>query len=144
MYKRRCIYPTRLLARGRSTSHERIIPSIIKAMAVCLAIIFNAWVDRENIQSLWAVYAPVELQSHRRLSVNSLAQGPDPVILLALGSQVTFRGSTLAFHQTSAMPKAQGKPRRGAAWYTAESRQQRKLNFEKAITMATRRRNKTP
>jgi hypothetical protein len=42
------------------------------------------------------------------------------------------------------MPRARGKPRRGAAWYTAESRRKRKENFEKAMAMAARRRRNRP
>jgi hypothetical protein len=47
-------------------------------------------------------------------------------------------------HKTSAMPRARGKPRRGAAWYTVESRRQRKQNFERVIAMVTRRRKEKP
>jgi hypothetical protein len=43
-------------------------------------------------------------------------------------------------HRTLAMPRIRGTPRRGAAWYAAESRRKRKAAFEKAIAIATRRR----
>jgi hypothetical protein len=42
------------------------------------------------------------------------------------------------------MPRARGKPRRGAAWYTTESRRKRKENFEKAMAMAAKRRRNRP
>ena len=40
----------------------------------------------------------------------------------------------------TAMPRLRGTPRRGAAWYAAKSRRQRKEAFEKAIAIAARRR----
>jgi hypothetical protein len=42
------------------------------------------------------------------------------------------------------MPRARGKPRRGAAWYAAESRRKRKEKFEKAMAIAARRRKNRP
>jgi hypothetical protein len=38
------------------------------------------------------------------------------------------------------MPRIRGRPRRGAAWYAAESRRKRKANFERALAIASRRR----
>jgi hypothetical protein len=40
------------------------------------------------------------------------------------------------------MPRARGKPRRGAAWYSFESRRQRQKKFEKALALASSRRNR--
>jgi hypothetical protein len=40
------------------------------------------------------------------------------------------------------MPRARGKPRRGAAWYTAESRRQRQKKFEQALALASSRRHR--
>jgi hypothetical protein len=65
-------------------------------------------------------------------------------ILFVIGSRATSRGSNWAPHQTSTMPRLRGKPRRGAAWYSAESRRQRKQKFEAALAMATRRRKERP
>jgi hypothetical protein len=42
------------------------------------------------------------------------------------------------------MPRIRGTPRRGAAWYTAESRRKRKAEFEKAMAIAARRRREKP
>jgi hypothetical protein len=38
------------------------------------------------------------------------------------------------------MPRIRGKPRRGAAWYAAESRRRRKKDFERAMAIVARRR----
>jgi hypothetical protein len=42
------------------------------------------------------------------------------------------------------MPRLRGKSRRGAAWYRAESRRRRIQHFEKALTLASIRRKKSP
>jgi hypothetical protein len=42
------------------------------------------------------------------------------------------------------MPRARGKPRRGVAWYTVESRRQRQKKFEQALAMASFRRRRKP
>jgi hypothetical protein len=47
-------------------------------------------------------------------------------------------------HRTLTMPRIRGTPRRGAAWYTAESRRKRKAAFEKAMAIAARRRREKP
>jgi hypothetical protein len=38
------------------------------------------------------------------------------------------------------MPRARGRPRRGAGWYAADSRRKRQKKFERALTLAKRRR----
>jgi hypothetical protein len=40
------------------------------------------------------------------------------------------------------MPRARGWPRRGAAWYAADSRRKRQKNFEKALALASRRKTR--
>jgi hypothetical protein len=40
------------------------------------------------------------------------------------------------------MPRARGRPRRGAAWYAADSRWKRQKNFEKALALASRRKTR--
>jgi hypothetical protein len=45
---------------------------------------------------------------------------------------------------TSIMPRLRGKSRRGAAWYRAESRRKRIQHFERAITLASKRRKRSP
>jgi hypothetical protein len=42
--------------------------------------------------------------------------------------------------RNAAMPRIRGKPRRGAAWYAAESRRRRKKEFERAMAIVARRR----
>jgi hypothetical protein len=42
------------------------------------------------------------------------------------------------------MPRARGKPRRGAAWYIAESRRQRQKKFEQALAMVSFQRHRKP
>jgi hypothetical protein len=44
----------------------------------------------------------------------------------------------------STMPRLRGKSRRGAAWYRAESRRKRIQQFEKALTLASIRRKRSP
>jgi hypothetical protein len=113
-------------------------------MAVMLALVLIAQVDRAKRQSLFAASAPLEQQNCRSFSSTPLEQWQHPVTSSVFWSKATFRESTLAIYRTPTMPRARGKPRRGAAWYTAESRRQRKKNFEKAIAMAASRRRTTP
>jgi hypothetical protein len=40
------------------------------------------------------------------------------------------------------MPRARGRPRRGAAWYAFDSRRKRQKNFEKALAIACKRRTR--
>jgi len=108
--------------RGRSTSQQRTNQQTLMAMAVMLALVFIAQVDRAKYQSLLAASAPLEQQNRRSFFSNPLEQWQHPVTSLVFWSQATFRESTLALHQTPTMPRARGKPQRGAAWYTAESR----------------------
>jgi hypothetical protein len=49
-------------------------------------------------------------------------------------------GSLRILHRNSAMPRIRGTPRRGAAWYAAESRRKRKKDFERAMAIVARRR----
>jgi hypothetical protein len=42
------------------------------------------------------------------------------------------------------MPRARGRPRRGAAWYASDSRRKRQKKFEKALAMACTRRTRKP
>jgi hypothetical protein len=49
-------------------------------------------------------------------------------------------GSLRILHRDSAMPRIRGTPRRGAAWYAAESRRKRKKDFERAMAIVARRR----
>jgi hypothetical protein len=60
-------------------------------------------------------------------------------------------GAGLAFHLGISdiprflnMPRARGRPRRGATWYTFESRRQRQKKFEKAMALASTRRTRKP
>jgi hypothetical protein len=46
-----------------------------------------------------------------------------------------FRTTTLL-----SMPRARGRPRRGAAWYAADSQRKRQKKFERAMALASRRR----
>jgi hypothetical protein len=39
-----------------------------------------------------------------------------------------------------AMPRVRGRPRRGAGWYTADSRRKRHRNFKRAMTLVKQRR----
>jgi hypothetical protein len=88
--------------------------------------------------------APLAKQNCSSLSPISLEQWQHSATSPTLRSRTTFRESTQAIHRTPTMPRARGKPRRGAAWYTAESRRKRKENFEKAMAMAAKRRRNRP
>jgi hypothetical protein len=46
---------------------------------------------------------------------------------------------TLAIALFLIMPRARGRPRRGAGWYAVDSRRKRQKNFERALTLAKRR-----
>jgi hypothetical protein len=88
----------------------------------------------------WVILAPAELQNSHRFLGNLQEQVLHPGILLVTGSRTTSRGSNRAPHQTPTMPRLRGTPRRGAAWYAAKSRRQRKQTFEAALAIARRRR----
>jgi hypothetical protein len=49
---------------------------------------------------------------------------------------------TRAPSSVSTMPRLRGKPRRGTAWYRAESRRQRHRKFERALALASTRRRR--
>jgi hypothetical protein len=61
-----------------------------------------------------------------------------------LSSNPTPIGRSWIIHWNLTMPRIRGKLRRGAVWYTTESRRKRKENFEKAMAMAARRRRERP
>jgi hypothetical protein len=63
-------------------------------------------------------------------------RGTLPPVPLA---QNQHSASTL-LNRNSAMPRIRGTPRRGAAWYAAESRRKRKKDFERAMAIVARRR----
>jgi hypothetical protein len=48
----------------------------------------------------------------------------------------------LALNFALAMPRVRGRPRRGAGWYTADSRRKRHRNFKRAMTLAKQRRRR--
>jgi hypothetical protein len=131
-------------AQGKGTSHQRTHQRILMAMAVMLARVLISQVNREKHQSLFAASAPLEQQHCSRFSSTPPDQQQQFVAPAEFWSKATHQGRTLVIYQTPTMPRARGKPRRGAAWYTTESRHQRKKKFEKAITMAAIRRSTTP
>jgi hypothetical protein len=49
-------------------------------------------------------------------------------------------GGILALALTLTMPRARGRPRRGAGWYTVDSRRKRHKRFERALLLAKRKR----
>jgi hypothetical protein len=65
---------------------------------------------------------------------------------LQLATPPPFRSNLTGTHsirtlgRVPVMPRIRGRPRRGAAWYAAESRRKQKKNFERALAIATRRR----
>jgi hypothetical protein len=72
-------------------------------------------------------------------------QGRSSLLLAAPGKKRlrdtwTHTGGISLFPRDSAMPRIRGKPRRGAAWYAAESRRRRKKEFERAMAIVARRR----
>jgi hypothetical protein len=57
-----------------------------------------------------------------------------------LRSNLTDTGSIKILRRVPVMPRIRGRPRRGAAWYVAESRRKQKAKFERAMAIAARRR----
>jgi hypothetical protein len=57
-----------------------------------------------------------------------------------LRSNLTDAGSIKILRRVPVMPRIRGRPRRGAAWYAAESRRKQKAKFERAMAIAARRR----
>jgi hypothetical protein len=49
-------------------------------------------------------------------------------------------GGILALALTLTMPRARGRPRRGAGWYAVDSRRKRHKRFERALLLAKRKR----
>jgi len=45
----------------------------------------------------------------------------------------------LALNFALAIPRVRGRPRRGAGWYTTDSRRKRYRNFKRAMTLAKQR-----
>jgi hypothetical protein len=54
----------------------------------------------------------------------------------------TPSASILAIALLLHMPRARGRPRRGAAWYAFDSHRKQQNNFEKALALASRRRTR--
>jgi hypothetical protein len=101
-------------------------------------------VARPSDKSLREVSVSQANQSCGSLSPASLAQWPHSATSPFLRSNLTGNGSIQIFHWDPAMPRARGKPRRGAAWYAVESWRKRKEKFEKAMAIAARRRKSRP
>jgi hypothetical protein len=78
-------------------------------------------------------------QCCRSLTVISSVQGLHLAIPPPFSSSLTDT-SIKILGRAPVMPRIRGRPRRGAAWYAAESRRKRKANFERALAIATRRR----
>jgi hypothetical protein len=76
--------------------------------------------------------------SIQQLSISpvNLNRGTLPPVRLA---QNHSPASTLR-NSHSTMPRIRGTPRRGAAWYAAESRRKRRKDFERAMAIVARRR----
>jgi hypothetical protein len=61
---------------------------------------------------------------------------------LAEQSRNRRAGDILALVLILTMPRARGRPRRGAGWYAAESREKRHKRFERALLLAKRKRRR--
>ena len=140
----RRIQATSPFVKGKGTNHQRTNQQALMVMAVMLSLVLIAQVDRAKRQSLFAASAPLEQQHYRIFSSTPLEQYQHPVASSVVWSKVIFLEINLAIYQTHTMPRARGKPRKGAAWYMAESQRQRKKKFEKAIAMAAIRRRTEP
>jgi hypothetical protein len=131
-------------AQGKGTNHQRTHQQVLLAMAVLLARILITQVDRAKHQSLFAASAPLEQQHCSRFSSTPPEQQQHSVASPGFWRKETHLERTLVIYRTPTMPRSRGKPRRGAAWYTAESRRQRKKKFEKAVAMESIQRRTTP
>jgi hypothetical protein len=113
MDMRRRIQATSPLAQGKGTSHQRTNQQALMVMAVMLAIVLIAQVDRAKRQSLFAASAPLEQQNCRSFSATPLEQWQHPVTSSVFWSKATFLERTLAIyldphHAQSEREAAQG------------------------------------
>jgi hypothetical protein len=128
---------TSLLAQGNCTSLQHTQHQALMAMAVAVALCLITGIDSIEKHLIIAVFTPpAHLQytpPEQRFKAPS-----------KLWSRAVHPLGTLVIPRVSTMPRARGKPRRGAAWYMAESRRQRQRKFEQALAIAsTRRRRKS-
>jgi hypothetical protein len=129
---------------GNSTGHQRTQQQVLMAMAVTLALLLFTQIDKAERHSPFAASTPLEQQHFSSISSTPLEQQQYSVAPLELWSRAAHLKGTLVIYGIPTMPRARGKPRRGAAWYTAESRRQRQKKFEQAIAMAAIRRHTKP
>jgi hypothetical protein len=115
------------------TVHQRTRKQALMAMAVVVVLLLITRLDRIERHS------PIAASSAELILAEQ--QFADP---LELWSRAFHPQGTLVISRVSTMPRARGKPRRGAAWYTAESRRQRQKKFEQALAMASLRRRRKP
>jgi hypothetical protein len=103
------------------------------AMVVMVSLLLITHINRTErhspIAASNAEFIPLEQQSE---------------VPLKLWSRAFHSQGTLVIYRVSTMPRARGKPCRGASWYTVESRRQRQKKFEQALAMASIRRRKKP
>lgn len=140
----------RPLAQGKGTPHQSTIQQTlmamvnVSAMAIVFAFVLIVQVASPSSKSLQEAFVSQANQSRGSLSPVSPAQWPHSATSPFLRSNLIDIDSIQISHWDPAMPRARGKPRRGAAWYTVESRRKRKEHFEKAMAMAARRRKSRP
>jgi hypothetical protein len=132
-----CYQMTSLLAQGNCTSLQRTQHQALMAMAVAVALRLITGIDSIEKHLLLAVFTP---PAHPQYTPPEQRFKVPP----KLWSRAVRPPGTLVIPRVSTMPRARGKPRRGAAWYTAESRRQRQRKFEQALAIASTRRSRKP
>jgi hypothetical protein len=120
-------------AQVNGTGHQRTQQQALMAMAVAVSLLLITRIDRTERHS------PIAASNAEFIPPEQQFEVP-----LKLWSRAFHSQGTLVISRVSTMPRARGKPRRGAAWYTAESRRQRQKKFEQALAMASIRRRKKP
>jgi hypothetical protein len=124
----------------QSTNEQRLMEPINALdMLIMVFITLIVRVAAPNSNLVWKTSISQTHSSRGSLPPVSLAQQQQSVTTLLRGNLINT-GSIRILHRDFAMPRIRGKPRRGAAWYAAESRRKRKKDFEKAMAIVARRR----
>jgi hypothetical protein len=127
------------------------------AMTVVLITALVVRVATSYSKLLQEAFVSQSNQSRGSLPPASLARRLHSATSPFSRSNWTGTGSTQTSHSDPVMPRIRGRSRRGAAWYSeesrrkrkqkfeaAESRRKRKQNFERAMAIAARRRKTRP
>jgi hypothetical protein len=128
---------TSLLVQGNSTRLQRTQHQALMAMVVVVTLHLITGIDSIKRHFLIAVFTP---PTHQQFTPpEQRFKAPSK-----LWSRAVRPLGTLVIPRVSTMPRARGKPRRGASWYKAESRRRRQRKFEQALAIASTRQRRKP